>query len=139
MQVKSDLPRAGRLVLGAPAENRTPDTMIKSHVLYQLSYRGICLHHNILAYQAKFVNPFFKVSRGNVHRRSFDRLCTNRAGTRSDPVFCTDAERIFNAQEPVVLGDAFAAAGGAGLDIRRVCTDGKIGNRRILGFTGTVG
>ena len=65
---------------GAPAENRTPDTMIKSHVLYQLSYRGICLHHNILAYQAKFVNPFFKVSRGNVHRRSFDRLCTFPCG-----------------------------------------------------------
>ena len=50
---------------GAPAENRTPDTMIKSHVLYQLSYRGICLYHNILAYQAKFVNPFFKVSHGS--------------------------------------------------------------------------
>ena len=27
--------------LGAPAENRTPDTLIKSQVLYQLSYRGI--------------------------------------------------------------------------------------------------
>ena len=26
---------------GAPAENRTPDTLIKSQVLYQLSYRGI--------------------------------------------------------------------------------------------------
>ena len=26
--------------LGAPAENRTPDTLIKSQVLYQLSYRG---------------------------------------------------------------------------------------------------
>ena len=25
---------------GAPAENRTPDTLIKSQVLYQLSYRG---------------------------------------------------------------------------------------------------
>ena len=27
--------------LGAPAENRTPDTLIKSQVLYQLSYRGV--------------------------------------------------------------------------------------------------
>ena len=26
--------------IGAPAENRTPDTLIKSQVLYQLSYRG---------------------------------------------------------------------------------------------------
>ena len=29
---------------GAPAENRTPDTLIKSQVLYQLSYRGISNH-----------------------------------------------------------------------------------------------
>ena len=28
-------------LFGAPAENRTPDTLIKSQVLYQLSYRGI--------------------------------------------------------------------------------------------------
>ena len=35
--------------------------MIKSHVLYRLSYGGICLHHNIIAYEEKFVNPFFKV------------------------------------------------------------------------------
>ena len=28
------------LFFGAPAENRTPDTLIKSQVLYQLSYRG---------------------------------------------------------------------------------------------------
>ena len=26
---------------GAPVENRTPDTLIKSQVLYQLSYRGV--------------------------------------------------------------------------------------------------
>ena len=31
------------LDFGAPAENRTPDTLIKSQVLYQLSYRGILL------------------------------------------------------------------------------------------------
>ena len=31
------------LFFGAPAENRTPDTLIKSQVLYQLSYRGILL------------------------------------------------------------------------------------------------
>ena len=45
--------------------------MIKSHVLYQLSYRGICLHHNIIAYQEKFVNPFFKVLIQEPHRRRF--------------------------------------------------------------------
>ena len=28
-------------LFGAPAENRTPDTLIKSQVLYQLSYRGV--------------------------------------------------------------------------------------------------
>ena len=28
-------------LFGAPAENRTPDTLIKSQVLYQLSYRGM--------------------------------------------------------------------------------------------------
>ena len=60
-----------RFFFGAPAENRTPDTMIKSHVLYQLSYRGICLHHNIIAYQEKFVNPFFKVLIQEPHRRRF--------------------------------------------------------------------
>ena len=26
---------------GAPAESRTPDNLIKSQVLYQLSYRGV--------------------------------------------------------------------------------------------------
>ena len=30
-------------LFGAPAENRTPDTLIKSQVLYQLSYRGMGL------------------------------------------------------------------------------------------------
>ena len=30
-----------RRLRGAPSESRTPDTMIKSHVLYRLSYRHI--------------------------------------------------------------------------------------------------
>ena len=32
--------KGASLFFGAPAENRTPDTLIKSQVLYQLSYRG---------------------------------------------------------------------------------------------------
>ena len=31
-------------LFGAPAENRTPDTLIKSQVLYQLSYRGVWIY-----------------------------------------------------------------------------------------------
>ena len=38
---KSDIPRGYIALFGAPAENRTPDTLIKSQVLYQLSYRGV--------------------------------------------------------------------------------------------------
>ena len=40
------------LLFGAPAENRTPDTLIKSQVLYQLSYRGIAitLKYDIINY-----------------------------------------------------------------------------------------
>ena len=34
-------PQGWSAFLGAPAENRTPDTLIKSQVLYQLSYRGV--------------------------------------------------------------------------------------------------
>ena len=34
-------------LFGAPAENRTPDTLIKSQVLYQLSYRGVSFRAKI--------------------------------------------------------------------------------------------
>ena len=37
---KSEIPQGYLTFFGAPAENRTPDTLIKSQVLYQLSYRG---------------------------------------------------------------------------------------------------
>ena len=40
MYKKKALEQTFKGFLGAPAENRTPDTMIKSHVLYRLSYRG---------------------------------------------------------------------------------------------------
>ena len=48
---------------GAPAEIRTPDTLIKSQVLYRLSYRGkpilfLCLH--IISHEFAFVNTFFQ-------------------------------------------------------------------------------
>ena len=46
--------------LGAPAENRTPDTLIKSQVLYQLSYRGALISRlNIIAHYNSFVNSFW--------------------------------------------------------------------------------
>ena len=38
---KTEQPQGRSVFFGAPAENRTPDTLIKSQVLYQLSYRGI--------------------------------------------------------------------------------------------------
>ena len=45
--------------LGAPAENRTPDTLIKSQVLYQLSYRGVLFSRlNIISHYIVFVNSF---------------------------------------------------------------------------------
>ena len=54
------------LFFGAPAENRTPDTLIKSQVLYQLSYRGVSTYRsyrNMIPQQKHFVNTFFKKSR----------------------------------------------------------------------------
>ena len=33
--------RTARAVLGAPTRNRTPDLMIRSHLLYPLSYEGV--------------------------------------------------------------------------------------------------
>ena len=50
------------LFFGAPAENRTPDTLIKSQVLYQLSYRGVSTYRsyrNMIPQQKHFVNTFF--------------------------------------------------------------------------------
>ena len=43
-QVKEH-PLRGALLLGAPAGTRIPDPLIKSQMLYQLSYRGILLFH----------------------------------------------------------------------------------------------
>ena len=57
------------LFFGAPAENRTPDTLIKSQVLYQLSYRGISFliaiisSLNIIPQLITFVNSFSKFFR----------------------------------------------------------------------------
>ena len=52
-------------MLGAPAGIRIPDTLIKSQVLYRLSYRGIFCAFlptrlNIIAHFIRFVNSFKK-------------------------------------------------------------------------------
>ena len=44
--------------IGAPAGTRIPDTLIKSQVLYLLSYRGISPRNNMIAQNARFVNSF---------------------------------------------------------------------------------
>ncbi len=46
-------------LFGAPAEIRTPDTLIKSQVLYRLSYRGAFAYLYILAHFFRFVKMFF--------------------------------------------------------------------------------
>ena len=46
--------------VGAPAGIRIPDTLIKSQVLYLLSYRGIESCHIILAQRGAFVKRFFE-------------------------------------------------------------------------------
>ena len=46
---------------------------------------------------------------------------------------------FFNPEKLVELGDALAAASGAGLDVSRAGRDGEIRNERIFGFAGAVG
>ena len=45
--VKKKNPSAIALGLGAPAETRTPDPLIKSQMLYHLSYRGNALYNSM--------------------------------------------------------------------------------------------
>ena len=48
------------------------------------------------------------------------------------------AERLLDAEQLVVLGDAVAAAQRAGLDLAGARADGEVGDRRILGLAGAV-
>ena len=62
-----------RFVFGDPSESRTPDTMIKSHVLYLLSYRVIQARHFqtrliIISQQLNFVKIFNK----NIFKKPID-------------------------------------------------------------------
>ena len=49
------------------------------------------------------------------------------------------AKLLLDAEKLVVLGDALAAAGGAGLDLAGVQRNGQVGNRGVLGLAGAVG
>ena len=82
------------LLFGAPAENRTPDTMIKSHVLYRLSYRGI----SALIYNSTrmlFCQHFFQ---------SFPNKYL------PDTVSCSAAKRTFDSEQAIIFGYPFTAA-----------------------------
>src|SRR5205807_5775309 len=46
---------------------------------------------------------------------------------------------LVDAEEAVILGDALAAGGSAGLDLARVRADHDIGDRRVLGLAAPVG
>src|SRR3954451_5871354 len=48
------------------------------------------------------------------------------------------AQLLFDAQELVVLGDAVAARGGAGLDLADIGGDGEIGDGRVFGLATAV-
>lgn len=50
-------PRGAERGFGAPAEIRTPDPLIKSQMLYQLSYRGVS-HLCIISQRSRFVKVF---------------------------------------------------------------------------------
>ena len=60
---KREAPQGCFSFFGAPAENRTPDTLIKSQVLYQLSYRGVRMlrfrtviyYHNLIGLSILFL------------------------------------------------------------------------------------
>ncbi|OPY10884.1 MAG: hypothetical protein A4E69_03109 [Syntrophus sp. PtaB.Bin138] len=49
------------------------------------------------------------------------------------------AQLCFNFQQSVIFGDAFAAAGGTGLDLSASHSYRKIGNKGVFRFTGTMG
>ena len=46
---------------------------------------------------------------------------------------------LFNAQKLIVLGDAFTAAGGAGLDLTGIERHRQVGDGSVLCLAGTVG
>ena len=85
---KQKPPPLGRgLLFGAPAETRTPDTLIKSQVLYRLSYRGISYYLsdlNIITYYLHFVNTFLSFC---FFIFSFCAICTRKGTYFSFTVF----------------------------------------------------
>ena len=48
------------------------------------------------------------------------------------------AQLVFDAKQLVVLGDPFAAAEGAGLDLSGASGDGKVGDGGVFGFATAV-
>ena len=57
---------------GAPAETRTPDPLIKSQMLYQLSYRGN-IHHSAFFQALHYISTYMGVCQG-----VFLKKCENR-------------------------------------------------------------
>src|ERR1700677_4020165 len=62
--------------------------------------------------------------------------CWDGAGARVEGRV---AEVLLDPQELVVLGDALAAGGGAGLDLAGVGGDGEVGDEGVVGITRAVG
>ncbi len=60
------------LLSGAPAESRTPDNLIKSQVLYQLSYRGIFNTNDIITqYSTNVKRKNEKIKKNAAQRAAF--------------------------------------------------------------------
>ncbi len=58
------------VLFGAPAESRTPDNLIKSQVLYQLSYRGVFGTKDIIAQYFNNVKSKIKKIKKNAAQRA---------------------------------------------------------------------
>ena len=54
-------------------------------------------------------------------------------------ILCRTAKFFLDSEKLVILGYAFASAGGACLDLAGIKRNGKVGNSGVFGFTGTVG
>src|SRR5690606_945931 len=80
--------------------------------------------------------------RPTARRRSAEPGRRGASGAREGRAAGVDAgvvELLLDAQELVVLVDALAAGGRAGLDLAGVDRHRQVGDRRVLGLTGTVG
>mmetsp|Transcript_12165 Transcript_12165/g.36664 ORF Transcript_12165/g.36664 Transcript_12165/m.36664 type:complete len:247 (+) Transcript_12165:149-889(+) len=84
-------------------------------------------------------------------RRDDDRGKEETKTSLAHPVGCAEGgagvdgnaggggELFFDAEELVVFGGAFAAAGGAGFDLAGAEADGDVGDEGVFGFAGAVG